>query len=359
MGRRSEDLADRLLPENLQDLQDTLARALGLPLLVVGPLGRPLTVCEDLTQFCRYFTRAVPIQRPCLECGRSGRADHSEKSELTAVRSGASLHSCPLGLTDLALPIFCAGEVLAYLLTAQIRVKHEGGREASPEAVREPGQDDEHRALLARAPAVSIAELERIGAALTVAGSLLGGLASARRRNLRLAERVRRQSRRIRELTVTDAVTGVANRRRFLETLVAEVRRARRYKRDLSVVAARIESFDYLNREFGHDVGDSVLVSVAQCLTGTLRQTDLVGRVSGDEFGLLLPETSRHQALVAVSRVANAVEDLNASGELPVEIRLATGIVDSLADADDMLEAARQTAQRVFGAVALVGDSGG
>jgi len=342
MPSRREDLADRLWPDKLQELQDALSRSFSLPILVVEPSGRPLTACEDLSQFCRRLTRSIPLSRPCLECGRAERADEAPEVVHDPVRREPAVHHCPLGLAHVAAPVYSAGQVIGYLLTPQVMLAARGYGHQAVSAISPPG--DECAALVARAPSMAPGELVRIESGLVASAWLLGALASGRRRNLRLAERLREQSRWIRQHVVTDAVTGVANRTRFVEALSTEVRRVRRYRRPLSLVLLELDSLREVNGEFGHDIGDAVLAAVASCLTSTLRQTDYIGRVGGDEFGVLMPETARNQALVAVGRVNQAVDELNASGELPIEVRLAAGIVDVVAEPEEMLRLAQEGA---------------
>jgi len=348
MSSRCEDLADRLWPDKLQELQNALSRSFALPILVVEPSGRPLTACEDLSQFCRRLTRCIPFSRPCLECGRDEHADDPPEVVHDPVRREPAVHHCPLGLADVAAPVYSAGAVIGYLLSPQVVVTpREPGREAGAQT---SPQGDECAALFARAASMPLEELLRIESGLVAASWLLGSLASARRRGLRLTERLREQSRWMRRHAVTDAVTGVANRRRFMEALESEVRRVQRYRRSMSLVALEVASLREINNEFGHDIGDIVLAAVANSLTSTLRQTDFVGRVSGDGFGILLPETARNQAFVAVGRVNAAIDDLNASGELPVEVRFAAGIVDAMAEPEEMLRSAHEAAALARGA---------
>lgn len=346
MGRTSEDLADRLWPDRLQDLQDTLSRSSGVPVLAVDPSGRPLAACEDLTQFCRRFTRAVAIARPCLNCGRSREPQQYPESYASALRWRPPLHSCPLGPVDLASPVFCAGDTLGYLVSAQVLLSDMGLHREEAERLQMAQESEEHWSLLQRLPRTERTTMTRASAGLSAAAWLLSSYTSSRRRNLRLSEQMRAQSRGLRELTVTDPVTGVANKRRFMEALEAEIQRARRYRREFSLVALEIEAFGDINDEFGHDVGDATLLEIARCLISTLRQTDFIGRTAGNGFSLLLPETARPQALVVVARVLAALDDLNASGELPVELRLAAGIVDHVTEATTMLAAAREEAKR-------------
>jgi len=337
MGRSGEDLAQRVWPDNLQHLQDTFSCCLGVPILFVDPSGRPLTACEDLSEFCRRFTRAISLSRPCLECDRAPRLSHPASSTVTASRARSLVHECPLGLVDVAAPVVAAGEHLGYVVSAQ---QVEVGRRGEPAPPARPRSDDECLALLLRLPRCTREELGKTAAGVAVLAWLLSALTGCRRRNLRLAERIREQSHWIQEQTMTDAVTGVANRRRFCAALEAETLRVRRYRRNLAVAVLDIQGFRRINDDFGHDIGDAVLREVAHCLLSTVRQTDLVGRVGGDEFALLFPETSRPEAMIALSRIARQIEDLNASGELPVEIRLLIGLADQSTGPERLLEEA-------------------
>jgi len=350
MGRSSEDLADRLWPDDLQEIQDALTRSHSLPVLVVETSGRPLAVCEDLSLFCRWFTRRVSLFRPCLMCGRSDPLHDSPNASVRSLRQRAQIHACPLGLTDVAVPIWSAGHTIGLLLSCQAVLDEPSGR--PPDQTGDPA---ECLALLSRAPRASHHQLLRLADGLSAAAWLLGAFASGRRRNARLTERLRSQTSLLRDLTVTDAVTGLANRCRFLEVLRAEILRANRYRRRLSLAVLEIEDASRIYDEFGQAVGDAALSSVADCLQSTLRQTDFIARVAGNAFAVTFPETARHQAMIAAARVNAAVDDLNASGELPVEVRLAVGLTDTITDTEDMLsEASRAAARARGGQTALI-----
>ena len=348
MGRRREDLADWLWPDDLQELQDTLTFSLELPVLFVDSFGHPLAACEDLSEFCRHFTRGIALPRPCLDCGRAEELKQLVDASMGAIRFRPFLHLCPLGIMDVALPVFAAGPTIAYIISAQVCQADEEGTDTPTTSSKGLREAEDHVALLSRLRHKSESAMESAAATLAGVAWLMGALAGARRRNLRLSERIREQSRWIQAHTLTDAVTGLANRRRFYSLLEAEIARAERYKRSLSVAALDIQQFRKMNEEFGHDVGDAALRAVARCLTCTIRKTDVAGRIGGDEFALLFPETQRHEAMMALARLSACVEDLNASGELPVEVRLSLGIVDQIMSPQDMLTAALEAATQQF-----------
>jgi len=120
MGRRREDLADWLWPDDLQELQDTLTFSLELPVLFVDSFGHPLAACEDLSEFCRHFTRGIALPRPCLDCGRAEELKQLVDASMGAIRFRPFLHLCPLGIMDVALPVFAAGTTIAYIVSAQV-----------------------------------------------------------------------------------------------------------------------------------------------------------------------------------------------------------------------------------------------
>jgi diguanylate cyclase (GGDEF)-like protein len=109
-----------------------------------------------------------------------------------------------------------------------------------------------------------------------------------------------------RELARVDTLTGAATRLAFYEFARDEVNRARRINQPITLAYLDIDSFKQINDQNGHSTGDKVLHAVAQTLRETIRRTDMVARMGGDEFALLLPNTSRE----AGSRLLEKVVDL-------------------------------------------------
>jgi diguanylate cyclase (GGDEF)-like protein len=105
----------------------------------------------------------------------------------------------------------------------------------------------------------------------------------------------------------TDRLTGVDNRQTLLASLFAEVERANRYERPLSVAFVDIDHFKAVNDTFGHAAGDVVLRGVAQTIKGNLRATDAVGRYGGEEFMLILTETDVEEGAVLTEKLRNLV----------------------------------------------------
>ena len=100
------------------------------------------------------------------------------------------------------------------------------------------------------------------------------------------------QAEHLTDLAQTDPLTGLANRRYLIDQLEREFARARRYDRPLSLVYLDLDGFKELNDRFGHLFGDEVLRGSARSLKAVLRSTDLLARIGGDEFAVLLPETN-------------------------------------------------------------------
>jgi len=105
----------------------------------------------------------------------------------------------------------------------------------------------------------------------------------------------------MRILAVTDGLTGLYNRRHFMEHARIEMERARRTGKPVSAVAVDLDHFKSINDTYGHAAGDVVLKSSSAVWAGLLRPIDILGRCGGEEFGILLPETAIETAVPAAS----------------------------------------------------------
>jgi diguanylate cyclase (GGDEF)-like protein len=119
-----------------------------------------------------------------------------------------------------------------------------------------------------------------------------------------------------REQSLTDPLTSLGNRRFFRELAAVEVNRSRRYGRPVTLACLDLDGFRAVNDVLGHMEGDALLVLAASLFTGTLRTTDLVARIAGDEFAILLPETGLDGARVVVEKLRSRLSEATASRPL-------------------------------------------
>ncbi len=121
-----------------------------------------------------------------------------------------------------------------------------------------------------------------------------------------------------RELARSDFLTGVDNNRAFHEKAEMEKNRARRYHHPLTIAYLDIDNFKVVNDTLGHAAGDELLMRTARILRENLRDTDHVARIGGDEFALLLPETSQSAAAVVLGKVHQVLRRLGSDFPRPV-----------------------------------------
>jgi len=112
-----------------------------------------------------------------------------------------------------------------------------------------------------------------------------------------------------------DALTGLMNRRAFVEAVTIETRRMSRHSRPLTIAYVDLDGFKQINDDFGHAAGDEFLISVADHIARRLRATDCLARLGGDEFAILLPETDRAAAEQVLTEIHKSLQDVRASRE--------------------------------------------
>jgi diguanylate cyclase (GGDEF)-like protein len=114
----------------------------------------------------------------------------------------------------------------------------------------------------------------------------------------------------LRMLATTDSLTGAMSRRAFKEQGARAAALALRHHQDLSAIAFDLDHFKAINDRYGHAAGDEVLARTVRAVTEELRDSDLVGRLGGEEFAVLLPQTARDGAMLTAERLRSTVESL-------------------------------------------------
>jgi len=128
--------------------------------------------------------------------------------------------------------------------------------------------------------------------------------------NAKLESAVIERTRQLAWLANTDELTELRNRRAFMEAGELLLRQCRRYPQQLAALLIDIDHFKTINDRYGHHVGDQAIRRVADALTAALRETDIIGRLGGEEFAVLMPHTDRAAALHAAERLRQAVANL-------------------------------------------------
>ena len=158
-----------------------------------------------------------------------------------------------------------------------------------------------------------------------------------------VVEERRRAEEQLRKLSVTDPLTGLANYRRLVDVLDAEVRRTQRTERPFALLFLDLDGLKAINDRLGHLVGSRALVRVADALRASCRSIDTAARFGGDEFALIMPESGEEAALEAGRRI---VDQLAADREAP-PVTVSVGQAVYPRDGDDS-EALIGAADRVL-----------
>jgi diguanylate cyclase (GGDEF)-like protein len=155
----------------------------------------------------------------------------------------------------------------------------------------------------------------------------------------------------VQELTESaeqDSVTTLRTRSAFDRRLSAEVERARRYRRDLSVALLDVDRFKSVNDRFGHPMGDSVLLQVASILQSSLRQSDATFRYGGDEFAAICPETSGDEMEILLYRIESSFKEFCAASQIDPLTGISWGVASLPVDAVETGDLIRIADKRLY-----------
>lgn len=135
---------------------------------------------------------------------------------------------------------------------------------------------------------------------------------------IRIAISQYQQTEQIRQLAITDSLTGLLNRRQILELATTEFSRSRRYQKPFSVLLIDIDRFKLINDNYGHAIGDQAIKATAEAMVNNLRQVDYCARFGGEEFVALMPETSLESAMIVAERIRSAIASITLSISSPI-----------------------------------------
>lgn len=173
-------------------------------------------------------------------------------------------------------------------------------------------------------------------------------------------EERKKLTKQLNELTITDELTGVLNRRGFLEALKREALRSSRLQHTFSVLELDLDHFKEINDRYGHTIGDKALGELMDTCRSRLRAVDTLGRLGGDEFAVILPETSAEDALLVSEKLCAAVAEaevsIGGSESFPMTVSIGAAEWDdgdaagqeALANADQALYMAKQSGRNCF-----------
>lgn len=153
----------------------------------------------------------------------------------------------------------------------------------------------------------------------------------------------------LKTLAATDSLTGIANRRVFLEHCANALAQHRRYGTLFSLALIDIDNFKSINDVYGHPTGDQALKSVTHSVASHLRSSDYFGRVGGEEFGILLPNTVEHDAIALCERLRQIVaSNPIRHGHLCFQVHISIGVTQASADSYSIEELMAQADQALY-----------
>jgi len=157
----------------------------------------------------------------------------------------------------------------------------------------------------------------------------------------------------IRELAQTDQLTGLSNRRHFMELLDSEYYRSRRYDRSLCVLLLDLDDFKNINDTYGHHMGDEVLQRVGKLIYEQVRSSDFCGRLGGEELGIALVETPLYTAEMIADRIRTAiVREEFGEGEKRFSISTSVGLANTTSDQSNAADLLREADEALYRAKA-------
>ena len=163
--------------------------------------------------------------------------------------------------------------------------------------------------------------------------------------------KLRAATRELERLAGTDPLTGAFNRRRFLEVGNAELRRTKRYQHTFSVLMLDIDRFKAVNDTYGHSIGDLALKETVTVIQDAMRGQDTLGRLGGEEFAVIVPESGVEDAAAVAERIrASIAQIVIDTPDEPLSFTMSIGVSESDNDDDSVEDALKRADKALYAA---------
>jgi diguanylate cyclase (GGDEF)-like protein len=180
---------------------------------------------------------------------------------------------------------------------------------------------------------------------ITDAKHLLDEIGRLREQVAQLEQRVEQLD----ELAHQDSLINMPNRRGFMRALERFIDRAKRYGENAAMLFVDLDGLKMINDSFGHKAGDGALIQVAELLAGGVRRSDVVARIGGDEFGILLAHADSQSAHETAARLEDLIcgcEFTHDGDALPLSVAIGVGMIDGDDEADEVMARADEEMYR-------------
>jgi len=191
---------------------------------------------------------------------------------------------------------------------------------------------------------VPVSSRSEVGYLTEVFNDMVARLRQGREELAAINETLRQKNVELHEISITDGLTGLYNRKHLMETLDKEVSRSQRHSHSFSFLVIDIDHFKKYNDTYGHLAGDEVLSRLASVFTESIRSSDYAARYGGEEFIIMLPETGPEQGVEAAERIRNKVAEQSFGGKgESIKVTISVGVAcypDNGEDAQSVIRSA-------------------
>ena len=323
-GIRFEDLFNI---EEIQLVQDQFAEVTGVASIITRPDGKPITKPSNFCRLCEDIIRQSEIG--CMNCQNSDRILGIPNPNSPTIQPCASG-----GLWDAGASIMVEGKHIATWLVGQVRNKVLKEEKILPYADVIGVDKEVFRKAYREVTVMPEDQFRKVAQTLFTLTNLLSKIAYQNVQQARFIDESKKGEKELKkvnlelqQLAFIDTLTGLINRRPFIDLLEKNISKHQRAKQKMALLFMDIDGFKEINDIFGHVTGDKVLVMFAKILKKCIRESDIIGRFGGDEFVLCLENIqSITNAVHVAQKINKAFSKKITIGSKKIDVGVSIGI---------------------------------